>query len=140
MLLGQRSSLVPDASAPARPSDDHRRRETGAVQRGLASACGDAHRVRRRLRRQGLLFISLLLLTIVGVSWLWNRLSLWGVSYRRRFSERRAFCGETVEVALEVDNHKLLPLSWLRVEDTFPIDLPLDGGRWWSRPPATWAG
>jgi uncharacterized protein (DUF58 family) len=79
-------------------------------------------------RRQGLLLIALLLLTIVGVSWCWNRLSLWGVSYCRRFSERRVFCGETVEIALEVSNHKFLPLSWLRVEDTFPSDLPLEGG------------
>ncbi len=79
-------------------------------------------------RRQGLLLIALSLLTIVLVSWLWNRLSLWGVSYRRLFSERRAFCGETVEVTLSVDNRKFLPLSWLRVEDTFPTDLPLEGG------------
>ena len=78
--------------------------------------------------RQGLLLIALFLLTIVLVSWFWNRLALWGVSYRRHFSERRAFCGETVEVALEVDNRKFLPLSWLRVEDTFPSDLPLEGG------------
>jgi uncharacterized protein (DUF58 family) len=79
-------------------------------------------------RRQGLLLIALSLLTIVLVSWLWNRLALWGVSYRRFFSERRAFCGEMVEVTLQVDNRKLLPLSWLRVEDTFPTDLPLEGG------------
>jgi uncharacterized protein (DUF58 family) len=79
-------------------------------------------------RREGLLLIALSLLTIVLVSWMWNRLALWGVSYRREFSERRAFCGETVDLALQVDNHKLLPLSWLRVEDTFPTDLPLEGG------------
>jgi len=41
---------------------------------------------------------------------------------------RRAFCGETVEVTLQVDNRKPLPLSWLRVEDTFPTELPLEGG------------
>jgi len=79
-------------------------------------------------RRQGLLLIALSLLTIVFVSWLWNRLALWGVSYRRLFSVRRAFCGETVEVTLQVDNRKPLPLSWLRVEDTFPTELPLEGG------------
>jgi len=80
------------------------------------------------MRRQGLLLVAVALLSIVIVSWLWNRLALWGVDYRRVFSERRAFCGETVEVSLQVDNRKLLPLSWLRLEDTFPTSLPLEGG------------
>jgi len=80
------------------------------------------------MRRQGLLLVALALLSIVFVSWLWNRLALRGVDYRRVFSVRRAFCGETVEVALQVANRKLLPLSWLRLEDTFPTNLPLEGG------------
>ena len=80
------------------------------------------------MRRQSLLLVALALLSIVFVSWLWNRLAFWGVDYRRVFSVRRAFCGETVEVSLQVDNRKLLSISWLRLEDTFPTSLPLEKG------------
>jgi len=96
--------------------------EAWLVLAAILTLCGIA------FRRQGLVLIALLLLTIVFVSWVWNRLALWGVSYRRTFSVRRAFCGETVEITLQVDNRKPLPLSWLRVEDTFPARLSLEGG------------
>ncbi|MBC7223585.1 MAG: hypothetical protein H5T59_04805, partial [Anaerolineae bacterium] len=42
------------------------------------------------LAQPGLLLISILLFTILPVAWLWNRLALWGVRYRRILSERRA--------------------------------------------------
>lgn len=80
------------------------------------------------LRLDALLTIAAALLTIAGVSWLWNRLAFFGLDYRRRFSLRRAFVGETVEMELSVANRKLLPLTWLRVADIFPTDLPLTGG------------
>jgi len=80
------------------------------------------------LRREALLLVALTLLVIVIISWLWNRLSLWGVKYERVFGEHRAFCGESIDIALQVENRKFLPLSWLRVKDTFPGDLPLEGG------------
>jgi uncharacterized protein (DUF58 family) len=46
-----------------------------------------------------------------------------GLGYRRRFSEVRAFQGETVDLTLEVHNAKLLPLPWVSVRDLFPSDL-----------------
>lgn len=62
---------------------------------------------------------------VAGVGWLWNRLSLVGLRYERTLSEVRAFQGETIQLTLEVHNQKLLPLTWLRIRDTFPPELPL---------------
>lgn len=62
---------------------------------------------------------------VAGVGWVWNRLSLIGLHYERTLSEVRAFQGETIQLTLEVRNQKLLPLTWLRIRDTFPADLPL---------------
>jgi len=66
------------------------------------------------------------LFTIAGVGWAWNRLSLFGLEYRRRLSETRAFTGETVELTLEVRNRKFLPVTWLQITDIFPSALPMD--------------
>lgn len=62
---------------------------------------------------------------VAGIGWLWNRLSLVGLRYERTLSEVRAFQGETVELTLAIHNQKLLPLTWLRIRDTFPPELPL---------------
>lgn len=62
---------------------------------------------------------------VAGVGWLWNRSSLVGLRYERTLSEVRAFQGETIQLTLEVHNQKLLPLTWLRIRDTFPPELPL---------------
>ncbi len=73
--------------------------------------------------RLALAALGVVLLGVAGVSWGWNRYSLSAVEYRRRLSERRAFVGETVTLELSLTNRKLLPLSWLRVEDECPMDL-----------------
>ncbi len=62
---------------------------------------------------------------IAGLSWLWNTFSLAGLRYERTLSEVRAFQGETIDLTLEVRNQKLLPLTWLRIRDTFPSELPV---------------
>lgn len=62
---------------------------------------------------------------IAGVGWLWNAVSLAGLRYERTLSEVRAFQGETIQLTLEVRNQKPIPLTWLRIQDTFPPDLPL---------------
>ena len=77
------------------------------------------------LRQPTLLAVAGLLFTVSGVSWTWNRYALHGVEYGRTFSERRVFLGEVVELIVHVTNRKLLPLSWLRVDDQVPADLPL---------------
>jgi uncharacterized protein (DUF58 family) len=81
------------------------------------------------LNNQFLLSVAIALFVVAAISWLWNRLSLFGLHYQRHFSETRAFLGETIELTLEVRNRKFLPLTWLKVEDIFPADLPLDHGQ-----------
>jgi uncharacterized protein (DUF58 family) len=74
------------------------------------------------------LFAAALLLVLVSAgAWAWNQLSLFGLHYTRRFSERRAFLDETIKLTLEVRNQKFLPLTWLEILDTFPAHLPVDG-------------
>lgn len=70
---------------------------------------------------------SALIFVITICCWLWNRFSYNGVSYKRTFSEDRAFQGETVSLQLEVRNRKLLPLPWLNISDQFPAALPIVG-------------
>jgi uncharacterized protein (DUF58 family) len=71
---------------------------------------------------------ALALFVIALVSGSWSRLSLFGLHYRRHFSETRAFMGETIELTLELRNQKFLPLTWLEVVDVFSATLPLGGG------------
>jgi len=80
--------------------------------------------------RHSLLFLMGLLLALVGgVSHLWTRYCLAGVSYRRRFSSMRLFPGEETELYVEIVNAKPLPLAWLRTEDEFPAEVELLTGR-----------
>jgi len=78
-------------------------------------------------RQETLLVAPLLFLTVLAVARLWERNVFRGVTYRRVLSPRRAFVGETVELTVEVDNHKVLPLSWLCVTDLLPEGLTLEG-------------
>ena len=73
-----------------------------------------------------LLATAATLFVVAAFGWGWNSLSLFGLHYRRRFSETRAFLGETIELALEVSNRKLLPVTWLQIMDIFPASLPVD--------------
>ena len=60
-----------------------------------------------------------LLMVLVVASW-WRKHSLDNVSYHRRFHYTRAFPGEVIKLRIEVENRKLLPISWLRVQDPWP--------------------
>lgn len=62
-------------------------------------------------------------LAFAAVGWLWDRLSVVNLEYRRHFSEQRAFLGETIRLTLEVHNRKVLPLSWLEIVDSAPFAL-----------------
>ncbi len=72
------------------------------------------------LRLPLLVALSISLMLILGVAHFWRVHSLDGVTYRRRFHYTRAFPGEQVALRLEVENRKLLPISWLRVQDAWP--------------------
>jgi uncharacterized protein (DUF58 family) len=59
--------------------------------------------------------------------WLWQRYCLTAIGYQRSLSEGRASFGERIVLELELLNDKLLPLSWIEVEDTVPVGLPIEG-------------
>jgi uncharacterized protein (DUF58 family) len=60
--------------------------------------------------------------------YLWQRQCLTGVTYRRTLSATRAEFGEEVTVDLEIVNDKLLPVTWLHIEDAVPARLEVRGG------------
>lgn len=81
------------------------------------------------LLRDALLFLISLTLVLATLTarW-WYRHCLHHVEYRRSLSQRRAFFGEEVELAVEIVNRKLLPLAWLETEDEIPRELtPMHG-------------
>ena len=57
------------------------------------------------------------LLVILGVAWWWQKQSFVGVTYRRWFHFTRGFPGERIDLQVEAENRKLLPISWLRIQD-----------------------
>lgn len=70
-------------------------------------------------------FLLMLLLVLGLASW-WQKRSLDGVSYKRFPFYRRAFPGERVPLRIEIENRKLLPLTWLRVQDAWPKSIGPD--------------
>lgn len=74
--------------------------------------------------QEALLFMAALLVTVVPLTRGWNRWSLRNIGYTRALSESRAFVGENVELSIELSNNKLLPLSWIRVDDRLPDTMP----------------
>lgn len=62
------------------------------------------------------------------VLWITQHECLTGVSYRRRLGQHRATFGEEVALDVEMVNDKLLPLTWLHVEDAMPLALTIRGG------------
>ena len=80
--------------------------------------------------RQGSLFLlSLALLVAAGLSRLWERHCLTGIEYRRHLSRRQASFGEEIQLEIEIVNRKLLPLSWLEIEDEISQNLSPTRGR-----------
>lgn len=62
------------------------------------------------------------------VLWITQRECLTGVRYRRQLAQHRANFGEEVALDVELVNDKLLPLTWLHVEDLMPMALTIRGG------------
>jgi uncharacterized protein (DUF58 family) len=73
-----------------------------------------------------LLLLDVLLLLVAGASALWGRYCLAAVSYGRQFQTQRLFCGEQLELWIEIVNAKPLPLAWLKAEDEFPEDFRVE--------------
>ncbi|HUZ75967.1 MAG TPA: DUF58 domain-containing protein [Chloroflexota bacterium] len=72
-------------------------------------------------RQQPVLTLAgLLSLGVLGAEALWLRFGLAGVEYERHVSPSHAFWGEQAWLTLRIANKKLLPLTWLLVEDEAP--------------------
>jgi uncharacterized protein (DUF58 family) len=78
------------------------------------------------MRSPLLLLLDVLLLLVAGASALWGRYCLAAVSYSRQFQMQRLFCGEQLELWVEIVNAKPLPLAWLKAEDEFPEDFAIE--------------
>ena len=65
------------------------------------------------LKLPWLIYFATILLAAILIAYWYKERSLTGVSYTRRFHYTRGFPGEKTTVALEVENAKRLPLSWL---------------------------
>src|SRR4030042_5247715 len=79
------------------------------------------------IKESFLITLSASVFVIVGVAWWWNSHSLVNVTYQRRFHFTRGYPGERIKLEVEVENRKLLPISWLRIQDDWdravgPID------------------
>ena len=77
------------------------------------------------LRIDLLLLLAFLLGLIRGAAWLWQRVCLDAVSYRRKLGVERLFFGEETDLRVEITNAKPLPLPWLRIEDEFATALEI---------------
>ncbi|MBN2304880.1 MAG: DUF58 domain-containing protein [Anaerolineae bacterium] len=82
---------------------------------------------------QELLTLVAFTVVVVLVGWFWSRSSLSNLFYQRRFPYRRFFPDEEFEVTITVENRKLLPISWLQIEDEWPMYLELGGERFMPR-------
>ncbi len=72
-------------------------------------------------------FVFTLLYLFIGVYFLgniWSRRTLSAVAYQRNFP-RRAFFGDDVLVRVEVSNRGMLPVVWLRIQESVPVDLSI---------------
>src|SRR5438045_8743984 len=70
---------------------------------------------------QPLAFLAALFALVIGlVPEIWYRSALRHLRIRQQVSAPRAFVGETLTLAISVDNPKLLPLPWLEIEDEIP--------------------
>lgn len=74
-----------------------------------------------------LIALSSALFIIIGMAWWWQKSSLVGVAYRRLFHFTRGFPDERIDFHVEIENKKLLPISWLRIQDDWeravgPVD------------------
>ena len=82
------------------------------------------------LTRQPIAFLAALFALVIGlVPEIWYRFALRNLCIRQQVSTPRAFFGETLTLAISVENQKLLPLPWLEMEDEIPEQLKLLTGR-----------
>ena len=67
-------------------------------------------------------YLLYLFFGIYFLSHIWLRRAIEGISCAREYQDR-AFPGEKVTVTLQIQNRSLLPIPWLRIHDSAPIQL-----------------
>ena len=67
-------------------------------------------------------------LVVVGISRLWNRVSLEEVSYERHLSDDRAFIGDEISMTVTLTNKKPIPLGTVEIEDEIPKSIEIADG------------
>jgi uncharacterized protein (DUF58 family) len=67
-----------------------------------------------------MMLVSSMTAVLIAIAAWWNSRALDDVEYMRKFKYRRGFPDETIEVEIEVENKKFLPVSWLRINDLWP--------------------
>jgi uncharacterized protein (DUF58 family) len=85
-------------------------------------------------RQTALALLALALLLAAGLSCLYERHALSGLTFRRRLSQQQAAFGERIEMEVEIINGKPLPLAWIEVQDELPRDLLPERGQVHLRP------
>ena len=65
-------------------------------------------------------FVAMVLLSS-GIALWWQRRALDMVTYRRNLFYSRGFPGEQIDLQVEVENWKFLPIPWLQVSDLIPF-------------------
>ncbi len=58
-----------------------------------------------------------------GLTWLWSRWSLKGVTCSRELAATRAFPGESLIIRMQLTNRKILPMPWVEIEQDIPLAL-----------------
>ena len=120
-----------------RDIEEQRRKEVSEQQAGLIQRRGDtvnalvnsrfislaiiAFVVGILFENPALIALSGFLSTSAFLAWLWSRNSLLGVHYQRKFHHTHVFPDETTDLEIIIENRKWLPVTWLTVEDTWPL-------------------
>jgi uncharacterized protein (DUF58 family) len=78
------------------------------------------------LMQQPLLLLAVLFTLVIGlVPDLWYRSALRHLTVYQEVNEHHLFFGEEVKLSMSIENQKLLPLPWLRVETTLAPPLTI---------------
>lgn len=67
--------------------------------------------------------LAIAVAVVIGLAFWWRKQSLNSVHYQRKFHYTRGFPEEDTTVQVQVENLKLLPVSWLRIQDPWPKDI-----------------
>ncbi|HYF76656.1 MAG TPA: DUF58 domain-containing protein [Symbiobacteriaceae bacterium] len=86
---------------------------------GLAVLLGTSVMLRSALL---LVLFGFLSVIVILAHW-WGRYALDRVEYRRFLERSRCFVGEEMELRIELTNRKILPITYLAVDDTMPLEL-----------------